>query len=78
MSLDDLENIKNEISCQSPATPVEPGLDSEIPFNCHKGIFRFNACCRNIDIMQLPYGIIRLKQPMNPTSSELGSIYTLS
>ncbi len=70
MTYKDLENIKNEIPWESPVQPVELTPDSEIQFNCHKGVSCFNACCKNIDITLMPYDILRLKRRAGMTSSE--------
>ena len=77
MTTDDLENIKNEIPWESPVQPVELGLDSEIRFNCHKGISCFNACCKNIDITLMPYDILRLKRRAGLTSSQWVAQHTV-
>ena len=77
MTTDDLENIKNEIPWESPVQPVELGLDSEIRFNCHKGISCFNACCKNIDITLMPYDILRLKRRAGLTSSQWVARHTV-
>ena len=71
------ENIKFEVPYESPVTPVELDLDSEIQFHCHKNISCFNACCKNIDITITPYDIIRLKRRFDMTSSEWVNRYTM-
>ncbi len=77
MSLEDLENIRNEIPYESPVAPVELGLDSEIQFHCHKNISCFNACCKNTDITLTPYDIQRLKRRLNMTSSQWVNRFTI-
>ncbi len=77
MAADDLDKIKHEIPWQSPVQPVELTLDSEIQFNCHKGISCFNACCKNIDITLMPYDILRLKRRAGLTSSQWVARHTL-
>ena len=71
------ENIKFEVPYESPVTPVELDLDSEIQFHCHKNISCFNACCKNIDITITPYDIIRLKRRFNMTSSQWVNRFTM-
>lgn len=71
------ENIKFEVPYESPVTPVELDLDSEIQFHCHRNISCFNACCKNIDITITPYDIIRLKRRFNMTSSEWVNRFTM-
>ncbi len=77
MSQDDLDNIKNEIPWASPVQPVELTPDSEIQFNCHKGVSCFNACCKNIDITLMPYDIVRLKRRAGLTSSQWVNRHTV-
>ncbi len=77
MAREDLENIKNEIPWESPVQPVELGLDSEIRFDCHKGVSCFNACCKNIDITLMPYDILRLKRRAGLTSSQWVARHTV-
>jgi Fe-S-cluster containining protein len=62
---------------QSPVQPAELTLDSEIQFECHKGIACFNECCRNIDIQLTPYDILRLKRRLGVDSREFVARYTL-
>ncbi len=61
----------------SPVRPAELTLDSEIQFDCHKGIACFNECCRNIDIQLTPYDILRLKRRLELDSREFVARYTL-
>lgn len=77
MTQSDLDNIKHEIPHQSPLQPVELDADSEIQFDCHKGISCFNACCRNIDITLMPYDILRLKRRVGLTSSQWVANFTV-
>ena len=70
MAREDLKNIKNEIPRESPVQPVELNPESEIRFDCHKGVSCFNACCRSIDITLMPYDILRLKRRAGLTSSQ--------
>lgn len=62
---------------QSPVQPTELALDSEIQFDCHRGIACFNECCRNIDIQLTPYDILRLKRCLALDSREFVARYTL-
>ena len=65
------------IPFESPVTPAQLELDSEIQFDCHPGIACFNECCRNIDIQLTPYDIVRLKQRLGLASQEFVARYTL-
>ncbi len=77
MAVDDIERISEQVPYKSPVQPVELDLDSEIQFNCHKGVACFNACCKNIDIQLTPYDILRLKRRLNLTSGEFVARYTV-
>ncbi len=77
MTEDTSQHSKHEIPLQSPVQPIELRLDSEIQFNCHKGVSCFNACCKNIDITLTPYDVLRLKRRAGLTSSEWVNRYTI-
>ncbi len=61
----------------SPIQPVELSTDSEIQFDCHRGVACFNACCKNIDIVLTPYDILRLKRRLKLRSSAFVARYTV-
>lgn len=69
--------IKDNLPFVSPVQPAELTLNSELQFNCHKGIACFNACCKNIDILLTPYDIVRLKRRLGIDSKEFVARYTL-
>lgn len=56
-------------------TILEPG--TEIQFRCHKGISCFNACCKHADIQLTPYDIIRLKDNLGISGTELLKNHTV-
>jgi Fe-S-cluster containining protein len=63
-----------------PESPVMPAMldgSKKIQFRCHKGVACFNACCKSIDISLTPYDILRLKQRLGITSTELLREYTV-
>jgi len=66
-----------DIPFESPVSPTQLELDSEIQFDCHPGIDCFNECCRNIDIQLTPYDIIRLKNRLGMSSHEFVARHTL-
>ena len=59
-------NIKN-----SPVDPVHLTPESKFNFRCHKDISCFNKCCGDLDIFLTPYDIIRIKNSLKITSSQL-------
>ncbi len=46
-------------------------------FECHPGVSCFNKCCNDVNIFLTPYDIIRLKNRLGISSSELLEKYTL-
>ena len=78
-SLDDVfaESIQQGIPHQSPVQPQQLGLDNEFRFHCHRRISCFNACCKSIDIILMPYDILRLKRHLGIESRELVGRYTV-
>ena len=63
-----------------PESPVVPEMvegSKKIQFQCRKGIGCWNACCSNIDISLTPYDIVRLKQRLGISSTELLQKYTV-
>jgi Fe-S-cluster containining protein len=68
---------KFDIPFKSDLVPtiLEPG--AEIQFRCHKGISCFNACCKHADIQLTPYDIIRLKDNLGISGTELLKNHTV-
>ncbi len=52
--------------------------DDTFTFKCHPGVPCFNQCCRDVNIFLTPYDILRLKNNLGITSSEVLSKYTIS
>ncbi len=52
-------------------------LDDRFRFACHSGVQCFNQCCANINIFLTPYDVLRLKQRLGITSTELLDKYTV-
>jgi len=64
------------IPYESPLVPELLENKDTLQFRCHKGIGCFNECCRNINIVLTPYDLLRLKQRLGLSSSELLNQYT--
>ncbi|MDH4189679.1 MAG: YkgJ family cysteine cluster protein [Betaproteobacteria bacterium] len=60
----------------SPVQPVALGLEEKFRFRCHQGIACFNRCCESIDILLMPYDIVRLKNRLDVSSREFIDRYT--
>ena len=56
--------------------PQKYELDSKLKFRCHPGIKCFTRCCSNIDILLTPYDVIRMKNRLGLSSTELLTEYT--
>lgn len=52
------------------------GLDDTFNFYCHPGIPCFNACCKGLTLILMPYDIVRLKNCLNMSSTEFLDKYT--
>ncbi|GMR17700.1 MAG: YkgJ family cysteine cluster protein [Gammaproteobacteria bacterium] len=65
------------IPYESPLVPELLKNKDTLQFRCHKGIDCFNECCRNINIILTPYDLLRLKQRLGLSSSELLNQYTV-
>lgn len=61
-------------------TPVVPNLldgSDTIQFRCHTQISCFNACCRQADITLTPYDILRLKNRLGISTTEVLEKHTV-
>jgi Fe-S-cluster containining protein len=52
-------------------------LDDRFKFSCHPDVSCFNVCCGDVNIVLTPYDVLRLKQRLNLTSTELLERYTI-
>lgn len=62
---------------QSPVVPNLLSTEAVIQFDCHKGITCFNECCRHADITLTPYDILRLKQHLEISTTEVLARHTV-
>ena len=46
-------------------------LETPFRFRCNKGVPCFNECCRDVTIFLGPYDVLRLRQALNITATEL-------
>jgi len=53
------------------------GLDDKFKFGCHPGVSCFNKCCHDVNIFLSPYDVLRLKNRLGMTSTELLDKYAL-
>jgi len=65
-----------DLPVNSPVTPGQLTLDSQIRFNCHKGISCFNECCMSIDLTLTPYDILRMSRHLGITTTQFISTFT--
>ena len=72
------DDIKIEdIPFRSDVIPAILDPNSDIKFNCYKGISCYNACCKHADITLTPYDIIRLKEATGKASTEVLKDHTV-
>jgi len=71
------DNRFDNIPFESPVLPQQLSENSKICFNCYPGISCFNACCKQADITLTPYDVLRMKKPLNMTSSEFLAKHTV-
>ncbi len=65
-----MEEVFSNIK-KSLVDPVHLTPESKFNFRCHKDISCFNKCCGDLDIFLTPYDIIRIKNSLKITSSQL-------
>lgn len=70
----EIENLKQQIIKDFPRLDEQ----SFFGFCCRLDLPCFNKCCRDVNIFLTPYDIIRLKNRLGITSTELLSKYTAS
>ena len=59
-----------------PMDQASLSLDSSFTFQCHAGLACFNQCCHTPTVILSPYDLLRLKQGLGITSTELRERYT--
>ncbi|MEN8166959.1 MAG: YkgJ family cysteine cluster protein [Pseudomonadota bacterium] len=68
---------KFDVPFKSDLVPTILDPNAEIQFRCHKGISCFNACCKHADIQLTPYDIIRLKDGLGLSGTEVLKQHTV-
>jgi len=72
--MNEVENLKHQILKEYPRLD----LDSEFTFSCHPGVTCFNNCCGDVNIFLTPYDVIRLKNRLGISSTELLKKHTIA
>jgi len=72
-----MQDEKFDIPHTSPVVPELLNNDSKISFRCYPGISCFNACCKQADITLTPYDILRMKEHLGLTTTEILAKYTV-
>ncbi len=73
MKNSDVESMKEKILAEyERLTP-----DDSFSFRCHNKLECFNTCCGDVNIALTPYDVIRLKEHLGLTSSEVIEKYTI-
>jgi Fe-S-cluster containining protein len=68
---------KFDIPFKSDLVPTILEPNAKIHFSCHKGISCFNECCKHADIQLTPYDIIRLKDNLGVSGTDLLKNHTV-
>ncbi len=68
---------KFDIPFDSPVEPVRLEANDKLKFRCHKGVSCWNACCSKANVTLTPYDIIRLKQHLGTSTSDVLAKHTV-
>ncbi len=66
---DDTE--KFDLPFDSPVEPLRLEANDTLKFRCHKGVSCWNACCAQANVTLTPYDIIRLKQHLGTSTTDV-------
>lgn len=72
---DDTE--KFDIPFDSPVEPIRLEAHDKLKFRCHKGVSCWNACCSKANVTLTPYDIIRLKQHLDISTTDVLAKHTV-
>lgn len=68
---------KFDIPFDSPVEPVRLEANDKLKFRCHKGVSCWNACCSRANVTLTPYDIIRLKQHLGISTTDVLAKHTV-
>ena len=71
------DSEKFDIPFDSPVEPIRLEANDKLKFRCHKGVSCWNACCSQANVTLTPYDIIRLKQQLGTTTTEVLANHTV-
>lgn len=71
------DSEKFDIPFDSPVEPIRLEANDKLKFRCHKGVSCWNACCSQANVTLTPYDIIRLKQHLGTTTTEVLAKHTV-
>ncbi len=71
------DSKKFDIPFDSPVEPIRLEANDKLKFRCHKGVSCWNACCAQANVTLTPYDIIRLKQHLGTTTTEVLANHTV-
>ena len=72
---DDTE--KFDLPFDSPVEPIRLEANDTLKFRCHKGVSCWNACCAKANVTLTPYDIIRMKQHLGTSTTEVLANHTV-
>ena len=71
------DSEKFDIPFDSPVEPIRLEANDTLKFRCHKGVSCWNACCAQANVTLTPYDIIRLKQHLGTTTTDVLAKHTV-
>jgi len=69
--------FKFDLPYDSPVEPVRLEANDKLKFRCHKGVSCWNACCSKANVTLTPYDIIRLKQHLGTSTTDVLAKHTV-
>ncbi len=71
------EKFNFDLPFDSPVEPVRLEANDKLKFRCHKGVSCWNACCSKANVTLTPYDVIRLKQHLGTTTTDVLAKHTV-
>ncbi len=71
------KNEKFDIPFDSPVEPLRLEAHDKLKFRCHKGVSCWNACCAQANVTLTPYDVIRIKQHLNISTTDVLAKHTV-
>jgi len=69
--------VKFDLPNDSPVEPIRLEAQDKLKFRCHKGVSYWNACCSRANVTLTPYDILRLKNHLGTSTSDVLARHTV-